>query len=104
MSARALRHIVQEHRDRPINPPAVSEIMDGAVFRLGAHGGISTYSPNWNYDSEDLNSAGTPMRFPVMAPTCVFRGIAFEQSPLALFWRLRQCFETLLVQSGKPAA
>jgi hypothetical protein len=29
---------------------------------------------------------------------------AFEQSPSALFWRLRQCFETLLVQSGKPAA
>jgi hypothetical protein len=41
-------------RDIPLAPKAVAEIADEALFRLGGHGGITTFSPNWRKDNETL--------------------------------------------------
>ena len=45
------------NRHAAITPQLVDEIAEGALFRLGAHGGASTYSPNWISDPGDLRRA-----------------------------------------------
>ncbi len=42
------------YRDRILRPQVVSDIIDGTLYRLEGHGGISTYSPNWISDSGEL--------------------------------------------------
>ncbi len=44
----------REYRETPIEPRAVANILDGALFRMQAFGGASTYSPNWQKDPGDL--------------------------------------------------
>src|SRR5262249_17981858 len=36
-----------DYRDRAVAPEKIADISAGALFRLWAHGGTSTYSPNW---------------------------------------------------------
>jgi hypothetical protein len=36
-----------KYRSIPIEPRIVSDIADGALYRLSGNGGVSTYSPNW---------------------------------------------------------
>jgi len=36
-----------KYRDRPIEPAAITNIADSALFRLEGYGGVSTFSPNW---------------------------------------------------------
>lgn len=43
-----------EYRDRPIERQAVTAIAESTLFRLSAHGGASTYSPNWSQDSSNI--------------------------------------------------
>jgi hypothetical protein len=43
-----------EFAEIPITPAAVDAIFDGAVFRLHGHGGVSTFSPNWQLDQGDV--------------------------------------------------
>ena len=44
------------YRDRPIATETVDGILDGALFRLSGHGGVSTFSPNWNVDHSDIRA------------------------------------------------
>jgi hypothetical protein len=41
-------------RDRPLSSETVDKLVGGALYRLTAHGGTSTYSPNWTADNEPL--------------------------------------------------
>ena len=43
-----------EHRDRPLSASVVADVLDGALFRLCGHGGVSTYSPNWAQEKDNL--------------------------------------------------
>jgi hypothetical protein len=43
-----------EYSNRPLTPETVAKIVDGALYRLSAHGGTSTYSPNWTVDNQRL--------------------------------------------------
>jgi hypothetical protein len=43
-----------EFKDRPLPQDAVAKITAGGLYRLSAHGGASTYSPNWTADNTRL--------------------------------------------------
>jgi hypothetical protein len=43
-----------EFSDRPLPAEIIAKIVDGALYRLSAHGGTSTYSPNWRLDNTHL--------------------------------------------------
>jgi hypothetical protein len=43
-----------QFRDGPISPLYVDKIVEGALFRLKNHGGVSTHSPQWQPLAKDL--------------------------------------------------
>jgi hypothetical protein len=44
----------KDYSGYPIKPEVVTEIADGALFRLTNQGGASTYSPTWSQESEKV--------------------------------------------------
>jgi hypothetical protein len=43
-----------EYCSVPIDPAAVARIVDGGLYRICGHGGVSTYSPNWTFNSKRI--------------------------------------------------
>jgi hypothetical protein len=50
------RQVEEWHRfrDVPVEASSLERIFDGALFRLVGHGGVSTFSPNWNVERTDI--------------------------------------------------
>lgn len=44
------------YRERPLAPLEVERLLEGALFRLQSQGGVSTYSPNWNFRGGDMRA------------------------------------------------